>query len=249
MSSLLERLQTDIGDRLNSLAYFADVTVYVLRPRVDCTVPMLQQRINAAIKGLVSKGGKAGVCVFVAMPTAETPRQNVPGPEFSVSVVCQVVEKPVVNMGTGGTGKSAEEIALEVAQALHHWRPSSSDGGARGFSTLYAAQQAIVPVKVEDEAEDVLRINVTLEARLGLGRPSSVADVTISGTSAAVTLTCATAGAAIYYTTDESFPWLGNTAATLYSAPFAVTAGDTVRAAGYKTSLNGSNVSTSTISS
>ncbi len=36
------------------------------------------------------------------------------------------------------------------------------------------------------------------------------------------TITCSTAGASIYYTTDGSFPWSGNPNATLYTAPFPI---------------------------
>jgi hypothetical protein len=53
----------------------------------------------------------------------------------------------------------------------------------------------------------------------------------------AITLTCATAGASIYYTTDGTYPTPTN--GTLYTAPFAAPElGTTIRAAGYKTGLN-----------
>ncbi len=62
--------------------------------------------------------------------------------------------------------------------------------------------------------------------------PSSVATPVISGTtpfegSTQVTITCATAGASIYYTTDGSEP---TTSSTLYSAPFTITETTTVKA-------------------
>ena len=52
------------------------------------------------------------------------------------------------------------------------------------------------------------------------------------GQQTVVTLTCATEGATIYYTTDGSDP---TTSSTAYSAPFAVTDGTTVKARAYKT--------------
>lgn len=52
--------------------------------------------------------------------------------------------------------------------------------------------------------------------------------------SVTVTLTCATSGAAIYYTLDGSHPWSGNTSAALYSTPFTLTEAKTVRAIAYK---------------
>ena len=57
------------------------------------------------------------------------------------------------------------------------------------------------------------------------------------GQQTAVTLTCATEGATIYYTTDGSDP---TTSSTAYSAPFTVTDGTTVKARAYKTGLRDS---------
>lgn len=62
---------------------------------------------------------------------------------------------------------------------------------------------------------------------------------TVTATPHTLALTCATSGAAIYYTTDGSYPAEANTHATLYTAPIALpAAGTMVRAAAYKTALN-----------
>jgi hypothetical protein len=59
----------------------------------------------------------------------------------------------------------------------------------------------------------------------------------IGATGDTIILACETAGAAIYYTTDGTYPTPTN--GTLYSDPFAAPAvGTTIRAAGYKTGLN-----------
>jgi hypothetical protein len=74
--------------------------------------------------------------------------------------------------------------------------------------------------------------------------------ITVSAGNASIT--CATPGASVYYTTDGSFPsnptialapanhTAINAGSQLYTAPFAVTAGQVIRAAGY---LNGYNLS------
>jgi hypothetical protein len=46
-----------------------------------------------------------------------------------------------------------------------------------------------------------------------------------------VTLACATAGAAIYYTVDGTYPSSKASNGTLYTAPFTAPSGSTVRAA------------------
>jgi len=53
-----------------------------------------------------------------------------------------------------------------------------------------------------------------------------------------VSITCDTAGASIYYTTDESIP---TTSSTLYTAPLNIAASTTIRAIAYKASLGGDN--------
>ena len=58
-----------------------------------------------------------------------------------------------------------------------------------------------------------------------------------------VTITCATDGAAIYYTEDGSTP---TTSSNVYSAPFSVSAPATIKAFAVKTDMTDSNVSTVT---
>ena len=51
-------------------------------------------------------------------------------------------------------------------------------------------------------------------------------------------------GSTIYYTNDGSFPGCGNPNATVYSSPFAVSSGMTIRTAAWNGTLQGSMVDT-----
>jgi hypothetical protein len=63
-----------------------------------------------------------------------------------------------------------------------------------------------------------------------------------------VTFTNATAGAAIFYSTEPGiFPAPQVTRATLYSSPFTVPSGTDLRWAGYQDGLAGSNAGFQTI--
>ena len=62
------------------------------------------------------------------------------------------------------------------------------------------------------------------------------------------TLTCATEGASIYYTTDESYPAPGREGSTLYVAPIAIPeSGISVRAAAYLTGYIASGVNRASV--
>jgi hypothetical protein len=142
-------------------------------------------------------------------------------------------------MGSGGTGKSAEEIALRVLQLGHHFH------AGRG-ATLLAHPDALTPGTDEKDDRRVI-IDCRFEVRGGVAAVAKVARPTISPAEGGaapqtVTLACATAGAAIWYTTDESLPTPGNASATQYSAPFSVAAAATLRVAAYKSALLPSDV-------
>lgn len=57
--------------------------------------------------------------------------------------------------------------------------------------------------------------------------------------SVAVTLSCATSGASVYYTTDSSTP---DATKTLYSSPFTLTVTTTVKAIGIKSGYTDSGI-------
>ncbi len=98
-----------------------------------------------------------------------------------------------------------------------------------------AASNAIVP---NTDFDGLVGYDVTISTSVALAKPAKVATPAIAAaaaispaTGSSVTLTCATGSAAIYYTTDGSYPSSANATATLYSAPFNVPTAATLRAA------------------
>lgn len=232
--SALEQLQKDLAERLEAEAYFADIGVYVFRPRENLEVTEIQGKIDEQLNCLVLKAGKGGAAVMVLMPVADAPDANVPGPRLEISVTVRVQEIPLFNMGATGTLKSAEEIGLAVLQAIHHFIP-------HGVSQMLVAATAALTPNLEFAPK------ITYDAKFstfhGLARPSKVATPQIDGAiPSAVTVACATSGAAIYYTLDGSYPRSGNLGAVLYSTPFDVTPPVTIRAGAFKINMQGSDV-------
>ncbi len=227
--SPLERQLLDLQARLEADPYFADIPVFILRPRAQEGAAQIQTRIDQALTGLVKKAGKAGAAVTLLMPTGDTDKPNVPGPQLRFTYTARVQEIIAINFGPQGTQKSAEEIALAVLQLCHLCQ-------FNGANVLYADPATLTPSL---DADPKLTYDVRFLAQGGLPKPLKVALPIITVVGDTATVACATAGAAIYTTTDDSYPSPLNPAASLYAAPL-VPGPCTVRAcaflAGYQQS-------------
>lgn len=239
----LERLQTEITAKLNSGEYFADVTVVSLRKLV------IASDIAASLVHLTEKANKKGVGVIVGMPSVTVPNPNVPGPEIHLRIPVRVKESPIINqdLTSGGTGKTAEAVALKVQATLHRF-------GINGLANLYAGErgaQSPFSITPNTDEEGVVAYDVFFEAVIAQEDFEQCVTPTISAVGLTVTLTNITAGAHIRYTSAPGavpeFPWDGDSTGEEYSGPFLVNSGDVVRWAAYKAGLNGSDVDQATI--
>jgi hypothetical protein len=146
-----------------------------------------------------------------------------------------VKENPAINLAAGGVNLTAEEIAVEILQTLHQFYL----GGI--CQALYPAPEAIVPnggFPGLVAYDVVLRatFNLTPPARTGCPLPPAESGLTLTFAAPA-----SDPSATVYTTTDGSFPGPGNAAAAVYTAPFAVTGGTTVRWAAYAAGKLGSS--------
>lgn len=229
MSDQISQDQLDFYGRLQADPFFADVDVVLEAKGVT------EAEVEDALVGWEAKGTKVGACVVVLMPSLTPESPDAPGPRFLVRLSVQVIEIPLINLGANGTGKSAAEIAEQVRRLCHHFAPG------RGNVYTFAAQE---PIAVQDGK---VSYAVTFQRVGGDTLARKVATPTCSTTSATapatVTLACATAGAAIHYTLDGSYPSPANPTALLYSTPVDVAAAATVRAAATLATWAQSNVS------
>jgi len=233
----LQRFQLDVAARLEASAFFADIPVFIFRPRAALTAAQIQDSINSALGALTAQNSKAGLCAIVLMPLLNTPKQELPGPYLHLKCIIQVQENVVVNMGANGTQIPCEDAAIAVAQILHLWTP----GGTAGI--LRAAPETVTPNLT---FPGKVTYDVHVESELDLPCLSKEPQPFISAASAAITIACADAEAAIYYTTDGSLPWAGNatypSTAALYTGPFTASAGSLIRAAAFAGGKLGSDI-------
>jgi len=223
--------QLDLAGRLRADANFATIPVLVQRKGVT------DSDIEIALSTLNTAGGKIGLVIIVLMPELAPLTPDAPGPEYLVRPAIQVIEDPLLNLGADGTGISAEQTAQWIRQLIHYFA---------GRSGLYVCA-GMEPVPRGDNRPSYgvrfsRRASDPSYQRCGLpliSPDSGAAPQT-------VTLTCATAGAALYYTVDGSYPSSANTAAHLYAAPFSVAAACTLRTAAEKSGLQQSGIAEAT---
>ena len=228
MSNPLQSVQEDIFGRLLTAPYFADVGVFLFRPRASGGMTQVQSEIDKQLAGLQERGGKTGACVIVMMPVASSQDPNVPGPRLTFTFIVRVIERPMVNMSSSrGTLKPAEEIALEVAQLLHQWKPTPS-------FILVAGSPVITPV-----AEDANHVtyDCVFTQLTGLAKPLKCSAPVITNPVLSTVAVAAGASQTALYSIDGSYPSIP------YTIPVSVPTATTFRALSLRTGYQASDIS------
>jgi hypothetical protein len=177
---------------------------------------------------------KIGLGIVVLPAEVVEAERNQPGPPLRISASCQVIEAVLINRGATGTGIKASVAALRALGALHHQQI--------GNRVLYAERNAVEPLPGKKGYVSYL-VTLFSEANgsADVGRVRQLG-FALDGDGDLV-ISTATAGAAIYYTTDGSFPGPSNDEATLYDGPVNITDDMTLRAAAFLSPLNPSDIS------
>lgn len=190
--------------------YFSDVPV----------ISIEEKDFNSEIEQAI---GRLGVCVSLMTPRTNVPSPNIPGPYFDLFIDAYVGENVLLNRYGGGTGKKASDIAEAVLAAGH-----------LQYYDLQTEALLAVGCELVDKTDDELIWKASFKTSGGVGISGLPAVVTPGITddgAGGITLTCATGGAAMFYTTNGSFPSPRN--GTLYTAPFIVASGTQVRVSGW----------------
>lgn len=226
--SIIELDQEDIAGRIAADSYFDGVMQVLLQRR-----GITENDIAIAISATNSVGGVAGSVVIVMMPSLAGVDPNAPGPRYWVKYGVQVIDWPIVRRQViGGTQTSAEEIADRLREILHTLNLG------RGQVITF---DSVIPVPVQEGQVSYM----VYFKRLGSDQPptdvAAVKIVPLSGIigqaptilpgNQTVTLTCATVGAAIWYSTDGTYPSAVSATSVLYTGPFTVPVSCTLRAA------------------
>ncbi len=164
------------------------------------------------------------------------------------------VPTPVISPGTG-TYTSAQTVTLSCSNpdaTLYYTTTGNTPVIGTGFTRLYTGPFLVsqtTAVKVMGVAAGLTNSAVA-SALLTINNPNLVANPVITPATGSysgqqtISITCATAGASIFYTTNGNVPGTAvNSFTKLYSGTFSVNATTTVRALAVKAGLTTSAVS------
>jgi hypothetical protein len=212
-TGILDSIQQEIADLILADPFFEDIAVLTEHTKE------IESEINRALGPLNERGGKIGAVVIVLTPQAKISFKDVFGPFFDdIKVVALVSVNPTVNNDASGTGKTASAIAEKVATVVHQQTVNSSNG------PVVADDPGITTIEDEFDSR-----NVHFRTAGGVATaPPQVATPIIAEDHGAFTITCATPGAAIFYTLNgkNPVPRVG----TFYSAPFSAGSDLTLKA-------------------
>lgn len=235
MSNTLQ-LQLDIAQFLEAHSRFQYVQVICQGRDDKAGDALLVDGVMKILKGEVPKNGKFGLCVIIATPTTKTTSPNAPGPIENFSVIIQIIEHKGNNRAAQtGTGIRGDDLYEDVKRMLH----LHSHDGEHDLIVVEGEEDDSMPshlrgfiILVESKAHALEEMRKTVTPQIIMDSPNLM------------NITSGTAGAAIYWTLDGSFPSPANAAASLYSAPVDVgelPGGTLIRAVAYSASLRGSD--------
>lgn len=232
------------------LRFQDDVFAYLLADQSLSKVNIAEQRklliaseVETSSVWLTPRGGGIGSGVLVGMPFIDGERKETGASQFTLNVwICCLANPNLVNKD-GGSGITAEELVMLVRESLR----GMTFGGTVG--TVMTDGRSIEPLDTSEfiDLSGIVAYRVIFKAEVKNNSAARVTKPVINESSGTVTLTCAVGGASIYYSVDGTFPCAASVASHLYSAPFSVSSGATVRVVAYKDGLKPSNISEATI--
>ena len=236
----IDRLPYELAAALECDPFFSDIPVVVMEKG------NIAQEIQRKQAVVTEKSGKRGVAVIVLQVVAEDNFPDVAFGPMTLRPAFQVIEQVEMNRQANGTGKSARKIARRIRDVIKPLR-------LVGLTTDFIAEKnCIIPITTNDDigANLVLyQVNFSVDENDSeeISMVSMPQFVDAGGATPQVALTCATEGAQVWFTTDDTFPAptasVPDSTAQLYSGPIDIPVqGFWIRAAGFMPGMIGSQV-------
>lgn len=238
--SFPRQLHFDVADAIGQLGPAAGVPIVTQLAKAPSGGGYLVQETDIALAALqTGAGGKIGLSIYVQLPVLITDMDDLPTPWFNKTrISIFFFESQLENAGENGfapdnAGIYCDDLATYVSRALQQY---TFGGIAENFVVRECAalpRELMSPELARAMKDAGLMIwTLTLEGSLGTTSLNKVEVPTIAVNAGEVTLSCATGGASLYYTTNKSYPTPTN--GTLYAGEFAQpAAGTLLRVVGY----------------
>lgn len=216
---ILDRLPYELAARLESDPFFQTIPIVVA---VKGNVAQEFQRKQAVI---TEKAGKRGVCVIVLQLIADDIYEGQPGGPMKLKPAFQVIENVEMNNDDAGTGLSARKVARQIIKNLKL-------AGFRGIiQGLKCGKPAIEPVEIKELGDGCVSEQVNFECQEFSDEQFLYCLPPVCTQVAGqlqLALASGTAGAKIWYTLDDTFPYPGDntifpdSSAQQYTGPIPV---------------------------
>lgn len=223
--NLIRSFASDIGHRL--MAEFSDMHVVIEGARDEGGQALFETAVEKALAGQIPAGGKLGLCAIIFQPEGAPESVMNRGLSFKLTSRVRIIESKALNDGPQGTGIAAADRLADAMLLLQCWQP-------RPGKTATIVTFERLTVKDEPDLE-VWEFELAVQDA-GKGRERCNV-VTFGGTSTALSMTCSTSGAQIWFTTDGTLPAAGING-TLYTTPVDVHDAAVVRAVAFKSGLS-----------
>jgi hypothetical protein len=238
------QLLFDVVDKLANSPVWPGVPIVPQLARDPASGGYVTNAIEKAAGALQLGAGQtqAGLAVYIKLPQFKSSKLDTPGYFDEARITLQVLEDQIANTASGGfapsnNGPHADDIAMLIKQLFPPWIPG---GTAQSIACDECRAEDEAPANIRKAAGDTDLViwTVGLVCALSLPMLPRAPNVAISVSGGNVTLSCATSGASIYYTTDGSLPTPGSTE---YAAPFPVPTGKLLRAMAFLSGNDSSN--------
>ena len=230
----------DLADRLAHDSYFAQIPVVTEYPRVQAPGAFAVNKIEQLTAVLRGKG--AGFLVMLPHLSTSSERTNSPGPTMTVKFSGLAFTNEIIISSSQGLQIRTTGI-IDRARKLWHQFTALRSYNTLGIVDIAPERMQGVPKELADDLRQMGFYAWGLEAvcLLSLDREaqSVMPSITPSKGSVSQTVTLAgTYGAAIWYTTDGTYPGAANglqaANGTLYTTPITITSPCTIRAVAYE---------------
>ena len=241
---IIDRLPFELAARLECDPFFVDIPVIVAEAG---NIKLEMERKQAVI---TEKENKRGVAVIVLQVVADDFSKNLQFGPMIIYPAFQVIENVELNNDDNGTKKSHRKVARRIRDVIKNCNMMGM------VQDMKAGKPCIEPTDLTELGATLKGSQVNFEClEVSAEDQVQVQMPVYSGDgSPQLTLTCPTPGAAIWFTTDDTFPYNGTAAdfpgstSQLYTGPVTLAAGATiVRAAAYLDGSVASGINRKTI--